>query len=134
MIKIVFDVLLILITLYISLSDLRFHRIPNSSSLILIFILLYSTRMTPITLNLIVLSSIWLVGLLGKIGMGDLKLLTILLVLQGQILLNPIYWILFTSIALISITLHILLRRTIRGEIPLAPSILLPFSALYLSF
>jgi Flp pilus assembly protein protease CpaA len=88
----------------------------------------------PITLNLIVLSSIWFVGLLGKIGMGDLKLLTILMVLQGQILLNPIYWISFTSIALISITLHILLRRTIRGEIPLAPSILLPFSALYLSF
>jgi prepilin peptidase CpaA len=134
MIKIVFDVLLILITLYISLSDLRFHRIPNSSLLILTFILLYSTRMIPITLNMIVLSSIWLIGLLGKIGMGDLKLLTILMVLQGQILLNPIYWIFFTAIALISITLHILLRRTIRGEIPLAPSILLPFTALYLSF
>lgn len=134
MIKIVFDVLLILITLYVSLSDLRFHRIPNSSLLILALILLYSTRVIPITLNLIVLSSIWLVGLFGKIGMGDLKLLTILMILQGQILLNPIYWIFFTAIALISITLHILLRRTIWGEIPLAPSILLPFTALYLSF
>lgn len=134
MIDIAFNIILILMSVYISLSDIRFHRIPNTSLLILTLTLLYSTRMIPVTLNLIALSSIWLVGLLGKIGMGDLKLLTILVILQGEILLNPFSWILFTAIALLSIAFHILLRRTIRGEIPLAPAILIPFTTLYLSF
>lgn len=134
MIGIAFDVILILMTVYISLNDIRFHRIPNVSLLILTLTLLYSTHAIPISLNLVILSSIWLFGLLGKIGMGDLKLLTILMIFQGQILINPMSWILFTAIALLSIAFHILLRRTIRGEIPLAPAILIPFTALYLSF
>lgn len=134
MIDIAFNVILILITIYISICDIKFHRIPNASLLIMTLTLLYSTHAIPINLNLVALSSIWLVGLLGKIGMGDLKLLTILVILQGQILINPISWILFTAIALLSIAFHILLRRTIRGEIPLAPAILIPFTALYLSF
>jgi prepilin peptidase CpaA len=134
MIGIAFEVILILMTVYISLIDIRFHRIPNVSLLILTLTLLYSTHAIPLFLNLVVLSSIWLFGLLGEIGMGDLKLLTILVILQGEILINLMSWILFTAIALLSIAFHILLRGTIRGEIPLAPAILIPFTALYLSF
>ena len=90
--------------------------------------------MVSLTMNVIILTSIWLVGVLAKMGMGDLKLLTILAILQGEILMNPISWILFTAIALLSIITHILVRRTIRGEIPLAPAILIPFTGFYLSF
>ena len=86
------------------------------------------------TSTLIILFSIWLAGLLAKMGMGDLKLLTILLILQGQILTNPIFWILFAAIALLSISFHMLAQGTMRGEIPLAPAILIPFTGIYLSF
>jgi hypothetical protein len=134
MLDIALDALLIVMAFYISLIDIRFHRIPNKSLLILIFALLYSTHMISITFNLLILSLIWLVGLLAKMGMGDLKLLSILVILQGRLLLDPITWFLFTAIALVSIILHILVRRTIRGEIPLAPAILIPFTGFYLSF
>lgn len=134
MIQIALDVTLIILTVYISFIDIKFHRIPNTSLLILTLILLYSMRTISMTSTLIILCAIWLVGLVGKIGMGDLKLLTILLILHGQILMNPISWILFTVIALLSIFLHMLARGTIRGEIPLAPAILIPFTGFYLSF
>jgi Flp pilus assembly protein protease CpaA len=134
MIQIALDVTLIILTVYISFIDIKFHRIPNTSLLILTLILLYSMRTISMTSTLIILCAIWLVGLVGKIGKGDLKLLTILLILHGQILMNPISWIFFTVIALLSIFLHMLARGTIRGEIPLAPAILIPFTGFYLSF
>lgn len=134
MIHIALDVMLIMMTGYISIIDIKFHRIPNTSLLVMILTLLYSTRTIPMTSNLIILFSIWLVGLVGKIGMGDLKLLTILLILQGQILINPIFCIFFAAIALLSIIFHMLARGTMRGEIPLAPAILIPFTGIYLSF
>ena len=134
MIHIALDITLIVMTAYISISDIKFHRIPNTSLLILTLTLLYSTHTISATSTLIILFSIWLAGLLAKMGMGDLKLLTILLILQGQILINPIFWILFAAIALLSIIFHMMARGTIRGEIPLAPAILIPFTGIYLSF
>ncbi len=134
MIHIALDITLIVMTTYISISDIKFHRIPNTSLLILTLTLLYSTHTISMTSTLIILSSIWLAGLLAKMGMGDLKLLTILLILQGQILINPIFLILFAAIALLSIIFHMLARGTMRGEIPLAPAILIPFTSIYLSF
>jgi Flp pilus assembly protein protease CpaA len=134
MIHIALDITLIMMTAYISISDIKFHRIPNTSLLILTITLLYSTHTISMTSTLIILCSIWLVGLLAKMGMGDLKLLTILLILHGQILINPIFWIFFAAIALLSIIFHILARGTMRGEIPLAPAILFPFTGIYLSF
>jgi Flp pilus assembly protein protease CpaA len=134
MIHIALDITLIAMTTYISISDIKFHRIPNTSLLILTLTLLYSTHTISMTSTLIILFSIWLAGLLAKMGMGDLKLLTILLILQGQIPINPIFLILFAAIALLSIIFHMLARGTMRGEIPLAPAILIPFTGIYLSF
>lgn len=134
MIHIALDITLIVMTTYISISDIKFHRIPNTSLLTLTLTLLYSTHTISATSTLIILFSIWLAGLLAKIGMGDLKLLTTLLILQGQILINPIFLILFAAIALLSIIFHMLARGTMRGEIPLAPAILIPFTGIYLSF
>jgi Flp pilus assembly protein protease CpaA len=134
MIHIALDITLIVMTTYISISDIKFHRIPNTSLLTLTLTLQYSTHTISTTSTLIILFSIWLAGLLAKMGMGDLKLLTILLILQGQILINPIFLILFAAIALLSIIFHMLARGTMRGEIPLAPAILIPFTGIYLSF
>jgi Flp pilus assembly protein protease CpaA len=80
------------------------------------------------------LITLWILGLLTKIGPGDLKLLTILIIMQGEIILDSLMWILFLGIAAISLLIHILQRRSWQGEIPLAPAIVIPFTALYLSF
>ena len=82
----------------------------------------------------VILIALWIFGLLAKIGPGDLKLLTILMVMQGEIILDSLMWILFLGIATISLLIHILESRSWQGEIPLAPAIVIPFTALYLSF
>ncbi len=77
---------------------------------------------------------LWILGLLAKIGPGDLKLLSLLIIMQGEIILDSLMWIFFLSIAAISFLIHILARRSWQGEIPLAPAIVIPFTALYLLF
>jgi hypothetical protein len=88
----------------------------------------------PLEMMALVLLLIWGAGLLARIGMGDLKLLTILTTLQGQILVNPMAWIFFSALAALSILIHIGVRRSLQGDIALAPAILIPFTSLYLAF
>jgi hypothetical protein len=77
---------------------------------------------------------IWILGIFSKVGMGDLKLLTILIVLQGEVVIDSRTWTLFTVITLASVVIHRLVERSLKGDIPLAPAILVPFTALYLTF
>lgn len=134
MLHIAFDLFLIGITLYISISDIRFHRIPNISLLFLIIALLYSMHQISAVKIVLILNFIWILGIFSKVGMGDLKLLTILVVLQGEVVIDSRTWTLFTVITLASIIIHRLVEKSLKGDIPLAPAILVPFVSIYLSF
>ena len=134
MLHIAFDLFLIGITLYISISDIRFHRIPNISLLFLIIALLYSMHQIAAVKIVLILISMWILGLFSKVGMGDLKLLTILVVLQGEVVIDSRTLTLFTVITLASIIFHRLVERSLKGDIPLAPAILVPFVSVYLTF
>lgn len=134
MLHIVLDLLLIGITLYISFSDIRFHRIPNISLLFLIIALLYPVHQISQVKIVLILIFIWILGILSKVGMGDLKLLTILIVLQGEVVIDSRTWILFSVCTVLSIIFHRLVERSLKGEIPLAPAILVPFVSVYLTF
>lgn len=126
--------LLILLTVTITISDIRFHRVPNSSLFFLALTLLLNLNLAPPRPVALSLALVWVVGIAAKVGMGDIKLLTILITLQGEIALDPKLWILFTTIAGFSIVVHVVLKGSIRGEIALAPAIIIPFTLLYLSF
>ena len=134
MFDIAFDLFLIGIALYILISDIRFHRIPNISLLFLIIALLYSMHQIAAVKIVLILISMWILGLFSKVGMGDLKLLTILVVLQGEVVIDSRSWTLFTVITLASIIIHRVIERSLKGDIPLAPAILVPFVSIYLSF
>jgi len=134
MLHFVFDLFLIGITLYISITDIRFHRIPNISLLFLTIALLYSMHQISVVKIVLILIFMWILGILSKVGMGDLKLLTILIVLQGEVVIDSRTWTLFTVITVASIIIHRLVDRSFKGDIPLAPAILVPFTALYLTF
>ena len=82
----------------------------------------------------LILIFMWILGLFSKVGMGDLKLLTILVVLQGEVVIDSRTWTLFTVITLASIIIHRVIERSLKGDIPLAPAILVPFVSIYLSF
>jgi Flp pilus assembly protein protease CpaA len=128
------SILLVSTAIYISFTDIDSHRIPNRSLLLLIFALVNQMNQIPMEMLALVLLLLWAVGLLARVGMGDLKLLTILTTLQGQILVNPMAWIFFSALAALSILIHIGVRRSLQGEIALAPAILIPFTSLYLAF
>ena len=134
MLHMAFDLFLIGITLYISITDIRFHRIPNISLLFLIIALLYSMHQIAAVKIVLILISMWILGLFSKVGMGDLKLLTILVVLQGEVVIDSRTLTLFTVITLASIIFHRLVERSLKGDIPLAPAILVPFVSVYLTF
>jgi Flp pilus assembly protein protease CpaA len=134
MLEIAADISLILLSIYICVSDIRFHRIPNRSLIFLSCSFIPSIKLTPFGMMALLIAILWLLGWLANIGPGDLKLLTILICMQGEIILNPLMWIFFLAIASISVLVHIILKGTLKGEIPLAPAIVIPFTALYLSF
>ena len=134
MLHIAFDLYLIGITLYILISDIRFHRIPNISLLFLTIALLYSMHQISAVKIALILIFMWILGIFSKVGMGDLKLLTILILLQGEVVIDPRTWILFSVCTVLSIIFHRLVERSLKGEIPLAPAILVPFVSVYLTF
>jgi Flp pilus assembly protein protease CpaA len=134
MIEALSSVLLVGTAIYISFTDIVSHRIPNRSLLLLIIALTNQMNQTPLEMTALVLLLIWGAGLLARVGMGDLKLLSILTTLQGQILVNPIAWIFFSVVAALSILIHVGVRRSFQGDIALAPAILIPFISLYLAF
>lgn len=128
------SVLLVVTAIYISFTDIVSHRIPNRSLLLLIIALTNQMNQIPLEMTALVLLLIWGAGLLARVGMGDLKLLSILTTLQGQILVNPMAWIFFSVVAALSILIHVGVRRSFQGDIALAPAILIPFTSLYLAF
>ena len=134
MLHMAFDLFLIGITLYISITDIRFHRIPNISLLFLTITLLYSMHQISAVKIVLILIFMWILGIFSKVGMGDLKLLTILILLQGEVVIDSRTWILFSVCTVLSIIFHRLVERSLKGDIPLAPAILVPFVSVYLTF
>ena len=134
MLHIAFDLFLIGITLYILISDIRFHRIPNISLLFLTIALMYSMHQISAVKIVLILIFMWILGIFSKVGMGDLKLLTILILLQGEVVIDSRTWILFSVCTVLSIIFHRLVERSLKGEIPLAPAIMVPFVSVYLTF
>lgn len=120
--------------MHIILFDIRFHRIQNISLIALMPLLLLSSHtlaFSDAVLLIIVVSTICIVA---KIGMGDIKLLALLIAFQGEIIAQPAWLILFSFIALISTIAHAIQRRGLSGDIALAPAILIPFLTIFLGF
>lgn len=125
---------LITLSMHIILFDIRFHRIQNISLIALMPLLLLSSHtlaFSDAVLLIIVVSTICIVA---KIGMGDIKLLALLIAFQGEIIAQPAWLILFSFIALISTIAHAIQRRGLSGDIALAPAILIPFLTIFLGF
>lgn len=119
-------------SIYICLTDIRHHRIPNIALPLLAFPLISNLTTLPKEDLALSLLALWIIGLLAGVGMGDLKLLTLLLVTQGSHLLNMRYLIGALIISFISIGFARLKGGSFKVEIPLAPAILIPFLVIYL--
>ena len=127
------SVLLIGLALYICVMDIRCHRIPNASILGMTIVLIYPNHSLDLPLASFSLLLIWILGIFSKVGMGDLKLLTVLLLLQGEILLRPKTLTIGALVITIMIAIHLIVNKSIKGDIALAPAILIPFTMAYLT-
>jgi leader peptidase (prepilin peptidase)/N-methyltransferase len=118
----------------ISIIDIRTHRIPNKILLLafssLLLYGLYQGRGLSVA-NLVTCGWFFAVGLslslLGDMGAGDVKLLTII----GLFIVPPTgpgvsgFFAGFLGSITIHILIYLLRHRTLQGSFPLAPSLLL---------
>lgn len=130
-------VLVLLISASICFIDLRSHRIPNE----LTFLLAVSLLFDSVTAQLIgfLVASVFsiLIAYVGQIGAGDVKLFLVLIATSGSLVLSQQYFLGMALISLCALLASFLnmRRKGIKGlySIAFAPSILIPFLALYLA-
>lgn len=123
--------LIILFSVYISLFDLRHHRITNLSVVLISVLLLIKGDFHIYFLTgILFLGPLLLLGIFGGLGGGDVKLLmavALLAIPVGSI--TTYITILVATISILTV-LTVAARVRIRGNIALAPAI----CASYLAF
>jgi prepilin peptidase CpaA len=110
--------------LIISFFDIRYHRIPNLfvGALFLLSILIYPHTWE---LRFLIFSSLGILifSLVSKCGFGDIKLLFVIL----NFIVGKSNWLSYLGYLLlmssISITLHFLHQRRLKGKIAFAPAL-----------
>ena len=73
------------------------------------------------------------ISLLSGIGMGDIKLLVVLIINEGSLVLSRQYLQGLLLAAFATVVISATMRRSLRGSVALAPAILTPFLAIYLA-
>lgn len=129
--------LVLAISLCICVIDIRSHRIPNSLSLWLAVALLFdSVTVHPLDLLLAAIICV-VIAYLGKIGAGDVKLFLVLVATSGSLIVTLEFFLGMALISLCVLVASFLCARFKGRENPrsiaFAPSILIPFLALYLA-
>lgn len=125
-------IFLFLIALAIILIDLRVHKIHNVSLLMFAFPLSVNPNTTSREILSISIALIILFGFLSRMGAGDIKLLILLVSLQGALMLTYHYLLGLLFISIAHIMIEIMSKRHIPARLPFAPSILIPFLWRYL--
>lgn len=126
--------LIVLFSIYISLFDLRHHRITNISVvLISILLLIEGDFHFYFRTGILFLGVLLFVGIFGGLGAGDVKLLVaIALVTIPVEAISEYLTFLVMAISILTL-LTILGRMRLRGNIALAPAICASYLALLLS-
>lgn len=120
------------LSLYIAMIDIRDHRIYNRDLSVYGFVLFYNLNAISIVKSFSLVFAAFLICLIFKIGGGDFKLISLLIITQGKLIASAQFLSYLFFSLLISVAIWAALQRNFRGAMPLAPSILLPFLALYL--
>jgi Flp pilus assembly protein protease CpaA len=130
-------VLVLSISASICIIDLRSHRIPNRLTLLLAGTLICDSVSSTFYGFLTAAMAALFIAYFGKVGAGDVKLFLALVATSGNLVLSQNYflWMAQTSAALL---LASVINSRLKGisrpaAIAFAPSILIPFLALYLA-
>ena len=126
--------LIFLFSIYISLYDLRHHRITNLSVVIISILLFVEGDFQIYFLSgIFFLAPLLVLGIFGGLGGGDVKLLlAVALVAIPVEAISAFLVFLLLAISILT-ALTIAVRRRLRGNIALAPAICASYLALLLS-
>jgi Flp pilus assembly protein protease CpaA len=126
--------LIVLFSIYISLFDLRHHRITNLSVVIISVLLFIQGDFQIFILSgILFLALVLLLGIFGGLGGGDVKLLVaVALVAIPVEAISTFLAFLLLAISILT-ALTIAVRKRLRGNIALAPAICASYLALLLS-
>ena len=123
--------LILLVSLYISLFDLRHHRITNLSVLLISALLFINGDFQIYFLTgILFLAPLLLLGIFGGLGGGDVKLLMAVALLAIPVASITTYLTILVLAISILTALTIAARMRLRGNIALGPAI----CASYLAF
>lgn len=94
--------------------------------------MLFDMHRIPWRCSFALVTSVFLISILCRVGGGDIKLFGVLIVTQGSYLASFDYLrgLLNTTVIMVAVT--VTYRRSLQGSIALAPVILAPFLWLYL--
>ena len=126
--------LIVLFSIFISLFDLRHHRITNLSVVIISILLFVEGDFQIYFLSgFLFLAPLLVLGIFGGLGGGDVKLLlAVALVAIPVEAIRAFLVFLLLAISILT-ALTIAVRRRLRGDIALAPAICASYLALLLS-
>lgn len=124
---------IILLALHIAIRDVRTHMISNHSNLALMCLLFVDSHRVSIHEFLVAWILLLLISVFTHLGGGDFKLLTVLLITQGKILVSINYGLGLAAALTVALIASLLIRRNLKGSIPMGPSILAPFIFGYLA-
>jgi hypothetical protein len=119
-------------SLLVSFVDVKKHLIYNRHLAFLAIPLIATSETVPISMILISALLALVISLLCRIGGGDLKLFYLLLFTHGALVTTYRYFALLFIAISITALFTVVRRRSLKGSLPLAPSILAPFLYLYL--
>ena len=117
---------------WISFRDIRTHRIKHGALLVLMISLTLQPRYVSSIALVVIGAALTLLLFITDIGMGDIKLLTILAIYQGSYISTPTFLFLFCLASIISLLVHRISTGSFQGGIALAPAISAAFAGCYL--
>lgn len=122
-----------LLSILISVTDIRTHKIPNRFNILLGATLLLDRHSLGVAVVLISITTALALTILLRFGMGDFKLALALLISQSSLILTSQYLAFVIAMATLAVIVALIGRVEITGSIAFAPVILLPFTAIYLA-
>lgn len=122
-----------LLSILISVTDIRTHKIPNRLNILLGVTLLLDRHSLGVAVVLISITTALALTILLRFGMGDFKLALALLISQSSLILTSQYLVFVIAMATLAVIVALIGRVEITGSIAFAPVILLPFTAIYLA-
>ena len=126
--------LIVIFSIYISLFDLRHHRITNRSVVIIsVLLFIQGDFQIYILSGILFLAPVLLLGIFGGLGGGDVKLLVAvaLVAIPAEAISTFLAFLLLAISILTALTIAV--RKRLRGNIALAPAICASYLALLLS-